>query len=112
MQRQGFTLPELLIALIVLGVIATFTIPKILAAQNNQKKYAIFKETIASLNAITYNAVSIQDGSLTPTNFYQYFSTHLNVVNMDNACGNIWTQADNSPNTNNCQAFLLHNGAL
>lgn len=33
----GFTLAELLIALGILGVIATFTIPKILSAQQDSK---------------------------------------------------------------------------
>lgn len=48
--QPGFTLAELLIALAILGVIATFTIPKILQAQQNQEKHAIYKETIAALH--------------------------------------------------------------
>lgn len=47
----GFTLVELLIALAILGVIATFTIPKILTAQQNERNEAIAKETAAMISA-------------------------------------------------------------
>lgn len=40
----GFTLAELLISLAILGVIATFTIPKIIKAQQDAKFNAIAKE--------------------------------------------------------------------
>ena len=43
----GFTLAELLIALVILGIMATFTIPKVLQSQTNEKRIAISKETIA-----------------------------------------------------------------
>lgn len=42
----AFTLAELLIALAILGVIATFTIPKILATQQTQQYNAIAKDDI------------------------------------------------------------------
>lgn len=44
--QSGFTLAELLIALTILGVIATFTIPKILTAQQASTYNAIAKETM------------------------------------------------------------------
>lgn len=43
----GFTLAELLIALAILGVIATFTIPKILVVQQHQQHIAQAKEVAA-----------------------------------------------------------------
>lgn len=48
--RLGFTLAELLISLAILGMIATFTIPKILSSQQDQRKKAVFRETIAALS--------------------------------------------------------------
>jgi len=50
--RVGFTLAELLIALAILGIIATFTIPKILSAQAEQKKRAILKECYATVTSL------------------------------------------------------------
>jgi prepilin-type N-terminal cleavage/methylation domain-containing protein len=49
--QSGFTLAELLIALAILGVIATFTIPKILQAQQDSKYNAIAKEDAAAMSA-------------------------------------------------------------
>ena len=42
--KSGFTLAELLIALAILGVIATFTIPKVLNSSSSSENSAIFKE--------------------------------------------------------------------
>lgn len=48
--RDGFTLAELLIALLILGVIATFTIPKVLQSQQNSQFKATGKETAAMVS--------------------------------------------------------------
>lgn len=45
----GFTIAELLIVLLILGEIATFTIPKILASQQTARFNAIAKEDLATL---------------------------------------------------------------
>lgn len=46
----GFTLAELLIALAILGVIATFTIPKVLTAQQDAKYSSIAKEAASTVS--------------------------------------------------------------
>lgn len=56
-RQHAFTLAELLIALGILGVIATFTIPKILTAQQDAKKWAIFKEDVAAAQQGTWELV-------------------------------------------------------
>lgn len=46
---RGFTLAELLVTILILGEIATFTIPKILTAQQNSQARAKTKETVGML---------------------------------------------------------------
>ena len=52
--KQGFSLPELLLVLLILGNIAAFSIPKVLSAQTDAKKTAILKETYTTVNQIYY----------------------------------------------------------
>ncbi|HEY9745532.1 MAG TPA: prepilin-type N-terminal cleavage/methylation domain-containing protein [Oculatellaceae cyanobacterium] len=47
----GFTLAELLIALSILGLIATFTIPKVLVAQQDMTYRANAKDVAAAISA-------------------------------------------------------------
>lgn len=56
-KRFGFTLAELLVSLLILGEIATFTIPKILSSQQEQRKKAVFKETISTLSVFLNNGI-------------------------------------------------------
>ena len=48
-KHLAFTLAELLIALGILGILATMTIPKVLQANMEARKRAVFKETISML---------------------------------------------------------------
>ncbi|MEB3287155.1 MAG: prepilin-type N-terminal cleavage/methylation domain-containing protein [Vampirovibrionales bacterium] len=49
-KTPAFTLAELLIALLILGVIATFTIPKVLTSQTNARAKAIAKEVAGTIS--------------------------------------------------------------
>ena len=79
---SGFTLAELLIALLILGVIATFTIPKVLNAQQGGKDKAVAKEVAAMISG-AYEAYKFENGqsgtigaaSLTPYMNYVRFTT-------------------------------------
>ncbi len=113
--KKGFTLAELLIALAILGVIATFTIPKILDSTSTSKTTAIAKEAAsmvagayANYKATTTSSANTQAADM--TNYMNYLEV-------------ITTGADAAmPATNNdgnslqdCSASLpclrLHNGA-
>jgi prepilin-type N-terminal cleavage/methylation domain-containing protein len=80
-RASGFTLAELLIALAILGVIATFTIPKILTAQQNSQKNAAAHEVISAL-AGAFQLVQQANPISTSTNG-DSFMTYLNYVALD-----------------------------
>ena len=111
----GFSLPELLLVLLILGNIAAFSIPKILESQSSSRKEAVIKETIAALNEVTYTAMLTNDPGLAPATFYDYYSTKMNTVRL---CPNnistegCWAHAFGSPDAFASQGFVLHNGAV
>lgn len=59
--KKGFTLAELLIALTILGIIAVFTIPKVLVAQQDAKYKAMGKE-FAGMVSGAYQAYKLSNG--------------------------------------------------
>ncbi len=76
-RSKGFTLAELLIALAILGVIATFSIPKLLQAQANQQKMALAKEVAGSLSEalLLYKSrVGITPGVSNAADLFQYMN--------------------------------------
>jgi prepilin-type N-terminal cleavage/methylation domain-containing protein len=94
-QITGFTLAELLMALAILGVIATFTIPNVLNTLSNQTIKANGKEAISTLNAVLYEGW--QQGNIstnsTTTQVTNFLKTRLNytrfcdVGETDGPCG-------------------------
>jgi len=107
---KGFTLAELLIALSILGVIATFTIPKILTTQQNSKYNATAHEA-ASMIAAAYTAYSkdhAPSASTTPGDLTPY----MNFVAADSSST---VDAFYEANTHDCATYpclKLHNGGM
>lgn len=107
----AFTLAELLISLLILAAIATFSIPKILMSAENQQKKAVFRETIAALSQAIY--MGSLEGSLTKnTSLAPYLSSKLNAVKL---CPNNASTEGCWANTSwvgeeNEAGFILHNG--
>ena len=109
MMKQGFTLAELLIALAILGVIATFTIPKVLQSQQSSKDKSATKEAVAMVSG-AFQAYTFNNKITANTWFYD-FTPYMNYVADD-------TQSvlDDDPTgtTRNCSSFpclKLHSGA-
>ena len=108
--KSGFTLAELLIALAILGVIATFTIPKVLTTAGDGQNTAIFKEA-ASMISGAQQGVQQQSG-ITVTTATHDFTPFMNYVNRTTD----GTAIDNATTDIACTAAIpcinLHNGGV
>jgi prepilin-type N-terminal cleavage/methylation domain-containing protein len=76
-KQFGFTLAELLISLAILGVIATFTIPKLLQVQQQSSYMGIAKEAMATISGdygayISKNKLSTTVGTPDLTPYMNY----------------------------------------
>lgn len=77
-KRNGFTLAELLIALALLGIIAAFTIPKVLQAHAEQERVAKLRETVATLENAWYNVRATN--SVVAGGLYEQLEGGLNII--------------------------------
>jgi prepilin-type N-terminal cleavage/methylation domain-containing protein len=108
----GFTLAEILIALAILGVIATFTVPKILVAQQNTSDNAKAKEA-ATMISTAYQLAQLAGtvGSATKSNdltpYMNYISTDTSST-IDNTPGLTSAACD----SNNICLKLANGGTL
>lgn len=82
--QKGFTLAELLIALALLGVIAAFTIPKVLQASGDQETVAKVREATSTLEQAWYH-VKMQTGLMktaaSGVKLYDQIAGQMNTVN-------------------------------
>ncbi len=115
---SGFTLAELLIALTILGVIAVFTIPKILITQQNSRYNAEAHEIVGMVSG-AYQMAKLR-GDVDMNSSSKDLTPFLNYVSMDTS----GTQIDAHPSyggsegggidacipSNPC--FKLHNGGV
>ena len=110
-RKSGFSIAELLISVMILGEIATFTIPKILIAQQNQRKIAVFKESLATISVAVYNTCQFPD-TYSGMSIYNAVSSQINTVKL---CPNNALTEGCSPTSslgdNTEGGFVLHNGA-
>ncbi len=108
----GFTLAELLISLAILGVIATFTIPKILSSQQDSKYSASAKEVVAMFSDAYQQAKfsSSNVASIAPANLFQY----MNYVKTDttSSIDGLYTQGVYGVNCSQRPCIQLHNGGI
>ena len=106
----GFTLAELLIALVILGIMATFTIPKVLQSQTNEKRIAISKETIAMVSG-AFHAYQ-QNNTVTPTTSIADLTPYMNYVSLDTSSSIDHTPGNGSiACTPTSPCLRLHSGA-
>ncbi len=119
-KMKGFTLAELLSALVILGIIASFTIPKILNGQQDGRRIAVFKETIAAINQAGYNQALRGNLPRITGNTYRFnqddLFPYINAIkycDTDSSAQGCWdipiqgaeANMDDEP------GFIMHNGA-
>ena len=109
-KKPAFTLAELLIALAILGVIATFTIPKILDTGSNNQYSAMGKE-VAGVISEAYQNYKRQNGATASTGSAD-LTPFINYVRVDTT-----TTIDNNPSAGDLlcagnECLLLHNGGM
>ena len=110
--KTGFTLAELLIALVILGVIATFTIPKVLSSQSQARETAIIKESAAMLSGAydAYRLNNTANANTTPGHLTPY----MNYVKVETSL--VFDEMYAQAGTKTCSAAVpclkLHNGGL
>jgi prepilin-type N-terminal cleavage/methylation domain-containing protein len=78
--KRGFTLAELLVTLSIIGLIATFTIPKVLYGIEETQSNAVLKDTFATFQQAMYNGwqTGAINHSSTLMTTYHYLLANLN----------------------------------
>jgi prepilin-type N-terminal cleavage/methylation domain-containing protein len=120
LKRKAFTLAELLISMAILGVIATFTIPKMLNQNDTQSRKAVMKEVVGMLSSqlneflLTHDAASVtNDNPSFSYLFYDYLKNHINYSKLcptDSVSEGCWNTAIQGPTS--YAGLVLPNGAV
>ena len=82
-KKSGFTLAEVLVTLMIIGVIAAMTIPSLMQSTAQQEYKAAFKKAVSMLNqAVTLNyALDGEDGTdFTGDGFFDLMTKRLNIM--------------------------------
>lgn len=110
---KGFTLAELLSALAILGVIATFTIPKVIQAQQNQKWGAIGKETVGAISE-AYQAYLLDNPGPVDMRLDDSFFQYFNYIRRQTSgtVDNTQSQGSWTCNAGDRRCYVLANGAV
>ena len=93
-KKSGFTLAEVLVTLMIIGVIAAMTIPSLMQSTAQQEYKAAFKKAVSMLNqAVTLNyALDGEDGSsFTGTSFFNLLTKRLNVMSSVSGSRELYT---------------------
>ena len=81
--KSGFTLAEVLVTLMIIGVIAAMTIPSLMQSTAQQEYKAAFKKAVSMINqAVTLNyALDGRDATdYTGTEFFSLLTQRLNIM--------------------------------
>lgn len=95
LQRQGFTLAEVLITLVVIGIVASLTIPVLIQKTNQAEYVTALKNNYSVLSQVVERLKNDNAGSLVgafqnANQTRDAFAKYLSVVKTCNGSGNCW----------------------
>jgi prepilin-type N-terminal cleavage/methylation domain-containing protein len=120
-KTKGFTLTEVVVAITIIGIIAAFNISKLYTTVQLNKRNAIFRETISTLNAVVYEGVltnTLKQGvEYTPVeNFFNSKLSSIKFCAQGSTKANCWTWDYSSDPSSSVQndypSWLLPSGAV
>ena len=93
-KKSGFTLAEVLVTLMIIGVIAAMTIPSLMQSTAQQEYKAAFKKAVSMINqAVTLNyALDGRDATdYTDASFFDLMTQRLNVMSSTAGSSELYT---------------------
>lgn len=93
-KKSGFTLAEVLVTLMIIGVIAAMTIPSLMQSTSQQEYKAAFKKAVSMLNqavTLTYALDGTDGTDYTSTNFFNLMTQRLNVMSSTTGSYELYT---------------------
>ena len=79
--KKAFTLAEVLITLMIIGIVAALTIPSVISNYQQQEYKTGLKKAVSVLNdAIQTNIASDGETPYETSNIYTYIQKHMNVI--------------------------------
>jgi len=110
-KTRAFTLAELLIALVILGVIATFTIPKVLQSQQNSQWKSQAKEVAGTLSGAL--SAYQRNTPLDQNTFAYGLTPFINYVRIETATTMDGRQTTaNAACTSSTPCYRMHSGGM
>ena len=89
MKKLGFTLAEVLITLVIIGVIAAMTVPTLMNNTQGQENKTAFKKAISSLNQALTMEFALEGNTAASTDLAEIMRRRTNVITDAD-----WTGAD------------------
>ena len=101
--KRGFTLPEMLVVMVIIGIVAALTIPSLITAYEQHQFKTGLRKAVKVLNEAILTGTSIDDETpLTNSNTFGYLMKHMSVIKT--------TRVTRDDNTYNNVAFYTTDG--
>lgn len=116
-KSKAFSLAELLVVLLTVGVISSFTIPKVLTSYDNKVKQSVFKQTFSNLSHLLQGDAPPENLDTTPK-LLSWLESKVNAVKF--CPNNVTTEGcmakasyvESSPYWANLPGYVTHEGVL